>query len=115
MNDTGTVRLAGVADVPPGAMLTVTVDGRSLVLCNVDGRIFAIDATCPHRGGPLVEGDLDGSVVTCPWHGWRWDVTTGASLTAPALRVGCVPVGVEGGAIVVRGDDLARSRPDVGV
>jgi len=106
-----TVRVARVGDVPPGAMRGVIVDGRSLVLCNVAGRVYAVDAACPHRGGPLEEGDLEGAVVTCPWHGWRWDVTTGASLTAPALRVGCVALTIEGEDLVVRRHDVHRTTP----
>jgi 3-phenylpropionate/trans-cinnamate dioxygenase ferredoxin component len=51
---------------------------------NVDGRFHAIDDTCPHRGGPLSEGELEGEVVRCPWHGSTFSVTTGAVLSPPA-------------------------------
>ena len=61
-------------------------------LSGVSGTVYAVDNACPHRGGPLGEGELQGRVLTCPWHGWRWDVTTGASANTPGLRVGCVPV-----------------------
>src|SRR5262245_32038057 len=101
MTEQNAVRIATARDVPAGTMCPVNVQGRTLALCNVGGSFHAIDNACPHRGGPLGEGDLDGTVVTCPWHGWRWDVTTGASLTNPALRVERFPVTVEGDDIMV--------------
>jgi nitrite reductase/ring-hydroxylating ferredoxin subunit len=67
----------------------------------VDGAYHCIDNACPHRGGPLGEGDLDGRVVSCPWHAWRWDVTTGANVNNPAVRVPAFPVSVEDGALFV--------------
>lgn len=95
------VRLLGAAEVPAGAGRVVEVGGRTVALFNVGGRFYAVDNACPHRGGPLGDGDLDGPVVTCPWHGWRWDVTTGANVNNPAVRVGCYPVTVEQGELFV--------------
>jgi nitrite reductase (NADH) small subunit/3-phenylpropionate/trans-cinnamate dioxygenase ferredoxin subunit len=95
------MRVARVEDVAPGETLVVTVEGRTIALCNVEGTVYAVDNACPHRGGPLGEGELDGRVLTCPWHGWRWDVTTGASVNTPGLRVGCVPVTVSGPDLLV--------------
>ena len=86
------VRVAGAGDVPPGEGRVVEVEGRSVAVFNVDGHYYAIDNVCPHRGGPLGEGDLDGRVVACPWHAWRWDVTTGANVNNPAMKLGCYPV-----------------------
>jgi nitrite reductase (NADH) small subunit len=93
-------RLAA-GDVPEGEGRLVEAGGRSLAVFNLEGRYYAIDNTCPHRGGPLADGDLDGRVVTCPWHAWRWDVTTGANVNNPAVRVACYPVRIEGAEIVV--------------
>ena len=87
--------------MPPGEGRVVDADGKTLALFNVDGAYFAIDNDCPHRGGPLGEGDVDGKVVACPWHGWRWDVTTGANVNNPAVRVACFPVTVEQGQLFV--------------
>jgi nitrite reductase/ring-hydroxylating ferredoxin subunit len=95
------VRVAGAGEVPPGEGRVVEVAGRSLALFNVEGRYYAIDNTCPHRGGPLGEGDLDGTVVSCPWHAWRWDVSTGANVNNPAVTVGCYAVREEGGSLFV--------------
>ena len=95
------VRIAVVGAVTPGEGRVVEANGRTLALFNVDGQYFALDNSCPHRGGPLGEGDLEGRTVTCPWHGWRWDVATGANVNNPAVKVGCLPVSVDGDAIFV--------------
>ena len=95
-------RVAAAADLGVGAALTVTAEGKTLALFNVDGAYYAIDNACPHRGGPLSEGDLDGRVVTCPWHGWVWDVTSGANMNNPAVRIGCYPVIFQEGDLFVR-------------
>lgn len=95
------VRVADVGDVKPGEGRVVEVEGRAVALFNVEGRYYAIDNTCPHRGGPLGEGDLEGAVVACPWHAWRWDVTTGANTNNPAVKLACFPVVEEGGRIFV--------------
>jgi nitrite reductase/ring-hydroxylating ferredoxin subunit len=91
----GRVRIAEVGELPQGTARVVEVDGRTLALCNVEGKLYALDNVCPHRGGPLGEGDLEGRVLTCPWHAWRWDVTSGANVNNPAVRVACFPVCVE--------------------
>jgi nitrite reductase/ring-hydroxylating ferredoxin subunit len=88
-------------DVTPGQGRVVEAGDKTLAVFNVDGRLYAIDNTCPHRGGPLGDGDLDGTLVSCPWHAWRWDVTTGVNANNPAVRVGCYPVTVEGADLVV--------------
>ena len=95
------VPVADVGEVPPGTSKVVVVAGHIVALFNVGGRYYAIDNTCAHRGGPLGEGDLDGAVVACPWHGWRWDVTSGANANNPAVTVACFAVTVEQGEIFV--------------
>jgi nitrite reductase/ring-hydroxylating ferredoxin subunit len=97
----GRVVVGKVQDVTPGQGKVVEAGDKTLAVFNVDGRLYAIDNTCPHRGGPLGDGDLDGTLVTCPWHAWRWDVTTGANANNPAVRVDCYPVTVEGTDLVV--------------
>lgn len=78
------IKAAGKADIPEGHGKTVTLEGNAIALFNVGGTFHAIDNTCKHRGGPLGEGGLDGSQVTCPLHGWKYDVTTGGCLTNPS-------------------------------
>src|SRR5439155_466118 len=72
------LRVAGTADVAPGAGIVASVNGKEYAVFNLDGTFRVIDNTCLHRGGPLGEGELDGDVVTCHWHGWQYNVQTGA-------------------------------------
>lgn len=78
------VRVASLLELRPGTGQQVHVSGRAVAIFNVDGTIHAIDGTCTHRGGPLGEGELVGNIVTCPWHGACFDVTTGAVMGPPA-------------------------------
>jgi len=93
--------LADVSEIPAGSGRVLEVAGRQLALFNVDGRFHALDNTCPHRGGPLGDGALMGTTVTCPWHGWQFDCTTGKSTRNPDVGVACHPTSVEGGTVYV--------------
>jgi nitrite reductase/ring-hydroxylating ferredoxin subunit len=64
-------------------MKKVNVGGVDVLVANVDGQIYAIANSCTHHGGPLDEGELQGTVVTCPWHGGQFDVTSGKVLEPP--------------------------------
>ena len=94
-------KIAEKGDLIPGQCTVVEVEGKTVALFNVDGSFYALDNTCLHRGGPLGEGDLDGKIVTCPWHGWQYDVSTGANANNPAVKVTCFPVKVEGTSVFV--------------
>jgi len=98
------VRVAVAEDVPVGQGRVVEAEGKVLALFNVDGAFYAIDNACIHRGGPLGEGDLEGRIVLCPWHAWRWDVTTGANANNPAVKMACYQVIVEDGDVFVELD-----------
>ena len=93
------VRAAKTSEVPPGTIREFQLDGKTVAVANVGGKFFCIDNTCIHRGGPLGQGVLDGQSVTCPWHGWQYDVTTGKVGMNPSVGVACY-------AIEVRGEDL---------
>jgi nitrite reductase/ring-hydroxylating ferredoxin subunit len=69
-----------ISDLAPGQMQAATVDGTEIVLANVDGRFYAFGGVCPHEEAPLAEGELDGDVVTCPWHFTEFNVRTGEAL-----------------------------------
>ena len=97
----GFTRVAGVAEMPEGTGKVIEVDGRALALFNVGGTFHAIDNECRHRGGPLGDGSLSGTTVMCPWHGWEFDVTTGACHTDDSQRVPCFQVKVDGGDVLV--------------
>jgi nitrite reductase/ring-hydroxylating ferredoxin subunit len=94
-------KAAETGDLKPGECKVVEVEGKTLALFNADGTFYALDNTCLHRGGPLGEGELDGKIVTCPWHGWRYDVTSGANANNPSVKVACFPVNVEGTSVFV--------------
>ncbi len=77
--------VAKASEVAPGELKHVELAGDTQVcLANVDGTFYAIGGECTHMGGPLGEGELDGTTVTCPWHGAMFNVTTGEVLGAPA-------------------------------
>jgi nitrite reductase/ring-hydroxylating ferredoxin subunit len=91
------VRVARVDDVPPGAVRCVQAGERTYALTNLRGRLYALDNNCPHNGGPLGKGELQGDELVCPWHGWRWDVTSGRNRWPGAVwRARCVPVRIVG-------------------
>src|SRR5881628_2093926 len=90
------VRVAKTSDVQPGEGRVVVVQGHPVALFNVDGRFYAVSNVCLHRGGPIGEGMLDDTVVTCPNHGWEYDVLTGANLANPIARLRTFEVRVEG-------------------
>jgi len=75
--------------------------GRFIALFNVGGNFYALDNECPHEGGPLGEGDVDRGCVTCPWHGFRFDLSNGACLNAPRLKVASFAVRLEGEDVLV--------------
>jgi nitrite reductase/ring-hydroxylating ferredoxin subunit len=91
-----------VADLPPGKGVDVVVNGRAIALFNVDGTFHALAGRCPHRGGPLGEGFLDGSQVSCPWHNYTFDVTTGENVVSADLKVVRYEVKVEDGRVFVK-------------
>jgi 3-phenylpropionate/trans-cinnamate dioxygenase ferredoxin subunit len=96
------VKVATVDEIQPGQAKQVTVNGRLVAVFNVAGTLYAIEDTCPHRGGPLFEGEVEGTEVVCPWHGARFELTTGTHLSPPASRdVACFKVQVVGNEIQV--------------
>jgi nitrite reductase (NADH) small subunit len=94
-------RVAAVSDVEPGSAREFTAGGRVIALFSVNGTLFALDGICPHAGGPLGEGMLEGPVVTCPWHGWQFDVTTGRHCLNPRLEHTKFSLKIEGNDVYV--------------
>jgi nitrite reductase (NADH) small subunit len=92
----GFVKMATLDELPPGGAKEVEHEGRIYAIFNVDGAISAIDGVCPHQGGPLAEGRLEGTCVTCPWHGWRFDVRTGKTPLGPKIKQPVYEVKLEG-------------------
>src|SRR2546430_7849804 len=95
-------RVAGADEIAEGTVRRVEVGGRSLALLKVGGAIRALDDRCPHAGGPLGEGIVEGGLLRCPWHERRFDPTTGVCLTHPATRPAtCFALRVEDDSVIV--------------
>ena len=87
--------VARVGDVAPGAVARVHAGDEELALANVDGEYFATQGHCLHLEGPLGQGHLEGAVLACPWHGWRYDVRTGLNDFDHAIQLKTYDVRVE--------------------
>jgi nitrite reductase (NADH) small subunit len=74
---------------------------KTICIANVDGEYSALDNVCPHRGGPLGQGMIEGSKIVCPWHGWAWDVKTGVAEQDSSMKVVVYPLKIEGGEVLV--------------
>ena len=83
------ITVARTDELPPGQGKLVEVKQKRIALFNVGGRYYALDDMCPHRGGPLSEGELEGAAVVCPWHGAIFDLATG-NVTRPPAAAGVV-------------------------
>ena len=95
------VTVAKVEDVPPGTVVEVEAGGEPIALANVDHEFHAVQGECLHLQGPLGEGRLEGAVLTCPWHGWQYDVRTGENEFDRAICLRTYPVQVEDGEVRV--------------
>ena len=78
------VTVAKISDIEPGQIILVEVEDEDVAIASVNGEYYAFSAECPHAGGPLDEGEVEGNVVVCPWHGAEFDMATGEALTMPA-------------------------------
>jgi 3-phenylpropionate/trans-cinnamate dioxygenase ferredoxin subunit len=102
---------ARLDDLPAGTGKPVMVDGKQIALFNVAGQIYAIDDTCPHAGGSLGIGKLDGAVVTCRWHGMKIDVVRGCFPASGGFAVASYPVIVLAGKILVKTTGPIQTAP----
>jgi NAD(P)H-dependent nitrite reductase small subunit len=100
------VKVAKVSDLSNGDSMCIEVAGNQIALFNINGEFYAMDNTCPHRGGPLSEGFVDTARMTvqCPWHGWVFNCTSGVSPINSSARVQKFEVKVEGDEIHVEID-----------
>ena len=96
------VKVGRVDDLVPGAGKMVVVSGRHVALFRLGDQFHALDNMCLHRGGPLCDGLIAGGVVTCPWHGWSFEVATGTMVQDPRVGVSCHEVRIDGDAVSVR-------------
>lgn len=100
------IKVAQVSDLEDGELLGFEVDGEPICLARVDGDVYAFTDNCTHIGGPLNEGELDGEVLTCPWHGAQFNVRTGKVLRGPARQ------DIQTYAVRVDNDDILVSLPE---
>jgi nitrite reductase (NADH) small subunit len=103
-------RVASLSEIPAGGAKEIAVGDRVVAIFNVDGALYALDGICPHAGGPLARGKLSGHVVTCPWHGWQFDVTSGRHCLAPRIQTSCLSVSTEGDDVFVEIPESAGGR-----
>ena len=96
------IEIASTGDVPVGGAKTVRVGEKTIALYHTASGFYATDNTCPHRGGPLAEGDLMGNEITCPWHLWGFDVATGLCAGNPEISVATHEVQLDGERVLVR-------------
>jgi nitrite reductase/ring-hydroxylating ferredoxin subunit len=101
----GYEKVGQVSDFPVGSMKKVTLWGQDVLLANSGGTIFAIGNKCTHRGGPLNEGELEGTTVTCPWHGGQFDVSSGKVLAPPPMK------DEQAYQVRIEGDDVLVKKP----
>ncbi|MGH8458960.1 MAG: non-heme iron oxygenase ferredoxin subunit [Nevskiales bacterium] len=99
------VTVGAAASIAPGSCQVVEIDDAKIAVYNLDGLFYAIEDVCTHDGGELASGRLEGDQVTCPRHGARFCIRTGAVLSPPAYEpVHCFPLRVENGVVQVRDD-----------
>ena len=99
-------RVGSISQLAPGQMLELEIsDEERVVVCNVDGKLHAMDGVCPHRHGPLAQGALQGTMVVCPWHAWEFDCISGEHDYNPDLKLKLFSVEIQGDEIWV---DLAE-------
>jgi nitrite reductase/ring-hydroxylating ferredoxin subunit len=94
-------KVAVADDLKPGQVMEVSSGDRTFALCNTDGEIHCLDGTCPHAGGPLGEGTLQGDMLVCPWHGWEYNAKTGVNDSDEDVVVDTFPVVVKDGSIFI--------------
>ena len=95
------VTIANTGDIPAGSGKIFDVKGNSVAVWNLGGNFQAFQNVCPHRGGPVGEGELEGNIITCPWHGWSFDLVSGVNTMNPAAKLNKYEVKVENNQIQV--------------
>lgn len=99
-------KLAHINDLPKGTRKVFLLpDGQELTLFHTEEGIFAIDNACPHMGGPLNEGEVSDCTVTCPWHGWSFNLKTGNCVNMPGEDATVFPLEILSGEIYVLLDE----------
>jgi|WetSurMetagenome_2_1015567.scaffolds.fasta_scaffold79054_3 nitrite reductase (NADH) small subunit len=101
MDEMPRLRIASVSEVEPGQMLPANADGAEIVVCNDGGTLHAFQGLCPHRNGPLAQGNLADGRIICPWHAWEFRCDNGCYDYNDLIQLRRYPVQVEDGDIYV--------------
>jgi nitrite reductase (NADH) small subunit len=95
------VKVGERSELERGSFLAATVEGKRVLVFDVEGKLYATSAVCAHQGGPLDRGLFEGAAITCPWHAWQFDVRTGEAIYDPGRGIATYPVEVVGDEILV--------------
>jgi nitrite reductase/ring-hydroxylating ferredoxin subunit len=95
------IKAARRGDIPESSGKIIEIGGHTLALFHANGEFYAIDNACRHRGGPLGDGEVYGTRVVCPWHGWEYDFSTGCNVDDISMQLTCFAVKVENDDILV--------------
>jgi len=95
------VKVGSLLQLPAGSVMEASIGEERYAICNIEGRIHALAGTCPHQGGPLGQGAVNGAHLTCPWHAWEFDCRTGENDYDPAVRIATFPAQVAGDDILI--------------
>jgi len=93
------IKALDLSALPVGRSALVTVNGEDVALFRRGAEVFAIGNECPHQGGNLCDGWVEGDIVTCPLHGWEFDLRSGVCMTIPGERVSHHTITIEDGAV----------------
>ena len=95
------IAIGSTDQVPEGTAREFEISGRRVAVFAIEGSFYALDSRCPHRGGPLAEGLIEGRTVTCPWHGWTFDLQSGQRLNGAPSSIGCYRVLATDGELMI--------------
>jgi nitrite reductase (NADH) small subunit len=95
------LKAGSLSALPPGNVMEAEFGSTTLAICNVGGEVHAWDGICPHAGGPLGQGNIDGDHLVCPWHAWEYDCRTGVNDYDENVKLAAFPVKIEGDDILV--------------
>ena len=95
------IKAARCSDIPEGSGRIVNIGDRAIALFHANGEFYAIDNACKHQGGPLGDGEVYGTRVVCPWHGWEYDFSMGCNVDDPSMKLACFAVKVQDDDVMV--------------
>lgn len=96
------IKLVHQSDIPEGkSILVISPKGKPIALFKMQGQIFALENSCPHMGGPLAQGEIENCLVTCPWHGWQFDVRTGDCQNMPGENANKISIEIIEGYVYI--------------